>query len=101
MPTVTRAELTRVRRCVIKIGSALVTNAGQGLDSTAIADWAAQVAQLRGKSIECVIVTSGAVAAGMQRLGRRERPHALHELQAMAAVGQMGLVQVYETAFQR
>ena len=101
MSTDTRAELTRVRRCVVKIGSALVTNAGQGLDSAAIEDWAAQIAQLRRNSVECVVVTSGAVAAGMQRLGRRERPHALHELQAMAAVGQMGLVQVYETAFQR
>jgi glutamate 5-kinase len=96
-----RDVLARTRRCVVKLGSALVTNAGQGLDSAAIADWAAQIARLRERSIECVVVTSGAVAAGMQRLGRKERPRALHELQAMAAVGQMGLVQVYETAFQR
>ncbi|MBI3900135.1 MAG: glutamate 5-kinase [Gammaproteobacteria bacterium] len=96
-----RDLLTRARRCVIKIGSALVTNAGQGLDGEAIAGWAAQIAQLRAQSIECVVVTSGAVAAGMQRLGRTQRPNALHELQAMAAVGQMGLVQVYESAFQR
>jgi glutamate 5-kinase len=61
----------------------------------------AQLARLRGRGVEVVLVTSGAVAAGMQRLGRRVRPHALHELQAMAAVGQMNLVQVYESAFQR
>ncbi len=97
----TRDALKRARRCVIKIGSALITNAGQGLDTGAVAGWAAQIAALRARSIECLIVTSGAVAAGMQRLGQRRRPHALHALQAMAAVGQMGLVQVYESAFQR
>ncbi|HEY8548760.1 MAG TPA: glutamate 5-kinase [Vicinamibacterales bacterium] len=97
----TREALTRVRRCVIKIGSALITNAGEGLDSEAVARWAAQIASLRERGLECLVVTSGAVAAGMQRLGRKQRPRALHELQAMAAVGQMGLVQVYESAFQR
>jgi glutamate 5-kinase len=96
-----RERLTRVSRCVIKIGSALLTNNGQGLDIPAIQDWVAQMAALRGRGMEIVLVSSGAVAAGMQRLGFRERPHALHELQAMAAVGQMGLVQVYESAFQR
>lgn len=96
-----REALARVRRCVIKIGSALITNAGQGLDREAISTWTAQIVQLRRQSIECVVVTSGAVAAGMQQLGRKQRPHALHELQAMAAVGQMSLVQIYETAFQR
>lgn len=96
-----RESLKRVRRCVIKIGSALITNAGQGLDTGAVVGWAAQIAELRRRSTECVVVTSGAVAAGMQRLGRDQRPHSLHELQAMAAVGQMGLVQVYESAFQR
>jgi len=95
-----REALTRARRCVVKIGSALVTNGGLGLDRGAIAGWAAQIAELRRRGIEVVIVTSGAVAAGMQRLGRPQRPHALHELQAMAAIGQMGLVQVYESAFQ-
>ncbi len=99
--TDTRAALKHARRCVIKIGSALITNAGQGLDHEAIAGWAAQIARLRAQSIECVVVTSGAVAAGMQRLGRAQRPRALHELQAMAAVGQMSLVQIYESAFQR
>jgi glutamate 5-kinase len=97
----TRAALARTHRCVVKIGSALLTNAGQGLDVPAIENWVGQVAELRRQNIEVLLVTSGAVAAGMQRLGRKSRPHALHELQAMAAVGQMGLVQVYETAFQR
>lgn len=97
----TRAALNRVRRCVVKIGSALITNNGQGLDLDAIASWVAQVAVLRARAVEVVLVTSGAVAAGMQRLGRKARPRALHELQAMAAVGQMGLIQVYESAFQR
>ncbi|MBI5612375.1 MAG: glutamate 5-kinase [Gammaproteobacteria bacterium] len=96
-----RLALTQARRCVVKIGSALLTNNGQGLDAAAIGAWAGQIAQLRARGIEVVLVSSGAVAAGMQRLGQKTRPHALHELQAMAAVGQMGLVQVYETAFQR
>jgi len=96
-----RASLTRARRCVVKIGSALLTNAGERLDSTAIAGWVSQVAQLRERGIKIALVTSGAVAAGMQRLGKTMRPHALHKLQAMAAVGQMGLVQLYESAFQR
>ena len=96
-----RAALTRARRVVVKIGSALLTNAGQGVDADAIAGWAAQMARLRARGVEVVLVTSGAVAVGMQRLGRQARPHALHELQAMAAVGQMGLVQLYESAFQR
>ena len=96
-----RERLTRVKRCVIKIGSALLTGNGQGLDLPAIGAWVAQVAALRARGMEVVLVSSGAVAAGMQRLGFKTRPHALHELQAMAAVGQMGLVQVYESAFQR
>jgi glutamate 5-kinase len=97
----TRRALISTRRCVIKIGSALITSDGQGLDTRAIADWAEQMARVRARGVEIVLVTSGAVAAGMQRLGRKTRPHALHELQAMAAVGQMGLVQAYESAFQR
>ena len=99
--TRSRDALPRVRRCVIKIGSALITSAGARFDAEAIARWAEQIARLQQRSVECLVVTSGAVAAGMQRLGRKERPHALHELQAMAAVGQMWLVQAYETAFQR
>lgn len=96
-----RDSLKNKRRIVIKIGSALLTRDGQGLNSEGIHDWAGQMAQLRGHGMEVVLVSSGAVAAGMQRLGRRSRPHALHELQAMAAVGQMNLVQVYESAFQQ
>jgi len=91
----------RTRRCVVKIGSALLTNNGLGLDVAAIAAWVGQIAQLRASGVEVVLVSSGAVAAGMQRLGFTARPHALHELQALAAVGQMGLVQLYESLFQR
>jgi glutamate 5-kinase len=99
--TDSRLALTRTRRCVVKIGSALLTSGGQGLDAEAIGGWVAQMAELRRAGIEVLLVTSGAVAAGMQRLGRSARPHALHEQQAMAAIGQMGLVQAYESAFQR
>ena len=74
---------------------------GLGLDTTAIAGWVGQIARLRARGIEVVLVSSGAVAAGMQRLVVASRPHALHELQALAAVGQMGLVQLYESPFQR
>jgi len=97
-----RAEtFQQARRWVIKIGSALLTNDGQGLDAEAIAGWVAQMAQLRQQGIELVLVSSGAVAAGMTRLGWTQRPHAIHDLQAAAAVGQMGLVQTYEQEFQR
>jgi len=96
-----RQMLARARRVVVKVGSALLTRDGQGLNTDGIAGWTAQMAALRARRVDVVLVTSGAVAAGMQRLGRTARPHALHELQAMAAVGQMGLVQAYETAFQR
>ena len=84
---------------MIKVGSSLVTNEGRGLDHAAVARWAAEIAQLTraGKSI--VLVSSGAIAEGMQRLGWSTRPRAIHDLQAAAAVGQMGLVQAYETAF--
>ena len=96
-----RASLKSARRVVVKIGSALLTRDGQGLNNDGIQNWVGQLAQFRARGVKMVLVTSGAVAAGMQRLGRRQRPHALHELQAMAAVGQMNLVQVYESAFQR
>lgn len=88
------------RRWVVKIGSALTTRAGAGLDAESIHDWARQVAEIRRAGHEVVIVTSGAVAEGAVRLGWRERPDALNELQAAAAVGQMGLVRVWEQAFQ-
>jgi len=86
-------------RIVVKVGSSLVTDEGRGLDEAAIARWAAQIAQLRALGKEIVLVSSGAVAEGMKRLGWTRRPTAMHELQAAAAVGQMGLVQAYESAF--
>ena len=95
-----RQLLTQARRWVIKIGSALLTNDGKGLDKQGIARWSIQMAELRSQGIELVLVSSGAVAAGMTRLGWSERPHVLHELQAAAAVGQMSLVQTYESCFQ-
>ncbi len=92
-------RIAQARRLVVKVGSALVTNNGAGLDMSAIAEWARQIAVLRQRGREVVLVSSGAIACGMQRLGRTKRPSAVHELQACAAVGQMGLVQVYESAF--
>ena len=89
------------KRFVVKVGSTLVTNRGAGLDASAIARWAGQVAKLRQAGKELVLVSSGAIAEGMQRLGWTRRPHAMHELQAAAAVGQMGLVQVYESCFRQ
>jgi glutamate 5-kinase len=87
------------KRLVVKVGSSLVTNDGQGLDRAALARWAQQIATLRKQGREVVLVSSGAIAEGMQRLGWKRRPHALHDLQAAAAVGQMGLIQVYESCF--
>jgi len=84
---------------VVKVGSSLVTNDGKGLDHAAIAKWAEQIAQLRRSGKEVVLVSSGAIAEGMQRLGFDRRPTGIHELQACAAVGQMGLAQIYETSF--
>jgi glutamate 5-kinase len=91
--------LQGAKRVVIKIGSSLLTNEGRGLDQAAIAQWADQIAALKRMGMEVVLVSSGAIAEGMQRLGWTRRPHALHDLQAAAAVGQMGLVQVYERSF--
>ncbi len=87
------------RRVIIKVGSSLVTNDGRGLDHHAIARWAAQIAGLRALGKEVVLVSSGAIAEGMLRLGFEARPTDIHELQACAAVGQMGLAQIYETSF--
>ncbi len=87
------------RRLVIKLGSSLLTDEGRGLDRAAIAGWVAQIAQLRQQHKEIVLVSSGAVAEGMKRLRLQERPKALHMLQAAAAVGQMGLAQVWESCF--
>ena len=87
------------KRLIIKVGSSLVTNDGKGLDRVAIEKWAAQIAQLRQMGKEVVLVSSGAIAEGRQRLGFEKRPTGIHELQACAAVGQMGLAQIYETSF--
>ena len=87
------------RRIVVKVGSSLLTNDGRGLDHAAVARWAGEIARLRAAGKEIVLVSSGAIAEGMQRLGWPARPRAIHELQAAAAVGQMGLVQAYEAAF--
>ena len=97
----TPTRLADSKRLVIKVGSALVTHNGEGVDLNAINEWARQIAQLRHAGREVVLVSSGAIAFGMQRLGWQTRPKAVHELQACAAVGQMGLVQVYESAFVR
>lgn len=93
------AVLQTAKRIVVKVGSSLVTNQGQGLDHAALARWAAQIARLKQMGKEVVLVSSGAIAEGMQRLNWKKRPHTLHELQAAAAVGQMGLVQAYESCF--
>jgi glutamate 5-kinase len=93
--------MKEAKRFVVKVGSALVTNRGAGLDASAIARWAGQVAKLRQSGRELVLVSSGAIAEGMQRLGWTRRPSAMHELQAAAAVGQMGLAQVYESCFRQ
>ena len=95
-----RNKLTETRRCVVKIGSALLTATGADINTTGIGEWGRQIAGLRQHGIEVVIVTSGSIAAGMQRMCLKQRPHALHDLQAMAAIGQMGLIQAYEAAFQ-
>jgi len=89
--------LRDARRIVVKVGSSLVTNEGRGLDEAAIGEWCRQLAALVQDGREVVMVSSGAIAEGMKRLGWRTRPHELNELQAAAAVGQMGLAQMYET----
>jgi glutamate 5-kinase len=96
-----QSVLAKSKCLVVKVGSSLVTNEGQGLDTQAIAHWADQIARLKQLGKQVVLVSSGAIAEGMQRLGWKKRPHAVHELQAAAAVGQMGLVQVYETCFRK
>ena len=85
------------RRIVVKVGSSLVTNEGRGIDAEAVGNWCRQLALLAAQGREVVMVSSGAIAEGMKRLGWRTRPTELHELQAAAAVGQMGLAQMYET----
>ena len=96
-----RNRLAKAQRWVIKIGSALLTDEGRGLDTHRIDGWVDQMCQLRKDGIDIVLVSSGAVAAGMERMGWTKRPDALHELQAAAAVGQARLVQIWETSFRR
>ncbi len=109
VPADTAVTRARTRRIVVKVGSSLVTNDGKGLDPVAIAGWSDQIARLMrpdastprtaGERIEIVLVSSGAIAEGMRRLGWTKRPREMHDLQAAAAIGQMGLVQGYESAF--
>lgn len=99
MTTNNRHRLAQGRRWVVKIGSALLTANGQGLDQQAMAGWVAQMVALQQSGVELVLVSSGAVAEGMVRMGLKARPDAVHELQACAAIGQMGLVQAYESHF--
>ena len=89
--------LRDARRIVVKVGSSLVTNEGRGLDEVAIGEWCRQMSGLVRDGREVIMVSSGAIAEGMKRLSWAKRPHEIHELQAAAAVGQMGLAQVYET----
>ncbi|MBE9560874.1 MAG: glutamate 5-kinase [Proteobacteria bacterium] len=97
----TRKAAAESNRWVIKIGSSLITNDGQGLNHQAIQSWAEQIAGLRAAGKEVLLVSSGAVAEGMARIGWKQRPHALHELQAAAALGQMGLIQNFESCFKQ
>lgn len=91
--------LQNSKTLIVKVGSSLVTNNGEGLDRSAIAAWAEQISRLVKQGKHVVLVSSGAVAEGMQRLGWKKRPVEVNELQAAAAVGQMGLVQMYESCF--
>ncbi|HET9340317.1 MAG TPA: glutamate 5-kinase [Casimicrobiaceae bacterium] len=94
-----RSIVADARRLVVKVGSSLVTNEGRGIDHGAVGRWADEIASLKRGGREVVLVSSGAIAEGMKRLGWATRPKAIHDLQAAAAVGQMGLVQAYEAAF--
>src|SRR5258708_5437595 len=93
------SPLSGATRLVVKVGSSLVTAAGRGLDAAVIACWAEQMARFVRDGRRVILVSSGAIAEGMQRLGWTRRPQTMHELQAAAAVGQMGLVQCYESCF--
>ncbi|HUH60278.1 MAG TPA: glutamate 5-kinase [Candidimonas sp.] len=95
----TSSAVALANRLVVKVGSSLVTNEGKGIDLQAVAQWAEQIAGLHAQGRQVVLVSSGAIAEGMARLGWPRRPNAMHELQAAAAVGQMGLIQAYEAAF--
>jgi glutamate 5-kinase len=99
MPGRAEPAVRAAKRIVVKVGSSLVTNEGRGLDVAAISQWGEQIARLRGLGKDVVMVSSGAIAEGMKRLGWAQRPKEMHEQQAAAAVGQMGLAQVYESCF--
>jgi glutamate 5-kinase len=99
--SVSRTNFHSVKRVVVKIGSSLLTKGGKGLDKTAIAEWVRQMSVLKHQDIDVILVSSGAVAEGVARLGLKSRPTTLHELQATAAVGQMGLVRVFDDNFQQ
>ncbi len=94
-----RSLLSKTRRWVVKIGSATLTADGNGLDMTMMSRWVDQLAELAKAGHELVVVSSGAVAEGMCRMGWSKRPAALHELQAAAAIGQMGLIRAWESCF--
>ena len=94
-----RQQAANAHRLVVKVGSALVTDNGQGLAHGFIGDCARQIAALHAEGRQVLLVSSGAIASGMQRLGWKTRPHAMHDLQAAAAVGQMGLAQAYDSTF--
>jgi glutamate 5-kinase len=96
-----REILTKARTWVIKIGSSLLTDNGKGLNQDSIALWAGQICALHNQGLKIVLVSSGAVAEGVSRLGLPGRPTAIHEQQAAAAVGQMGLIQAYESQFKK
>lgn len=105
--SVTRESIIRdtiisdTKRCIIKIGSALLTRNGEGLDVSAINGWVEQIVEIKSKGIEVILVSSGSIAEGMCRIGWKDRPRALHELQAAAAIGQAGLIQAYQQCFDR
>ncbi|MGN6875359.1 amino acid kinase family protein, partial [Neisseria sp. P0021.S007] len=92
-------NLSNIRTLVVKVGSSLVTAGGKGIDQAALDRWAAQIAELGKQGVQTVLVSSGAIAEGIKRLGWSKRPTAINELQAAAAVGQTGIAQAYETAF--
>lgn len=101
MPDPVRKHLADARLWVVKVGSALVTTGEHGIDRGAIAGWCRQIAALHGEGRRVALVTSGAVAEGCRRLGFVQRPESVHDLQAAAAAGQMGLVEAYEQGFRR
>lgn len=96
-----RTDFSKAKRIVVKIGSSLLTNGGQGLNKPAIANWVNQMASTHSQNIEVLLVSSGSVAEGVSRLGLKQRPNTLHELQAAASVGQMGLIKTFENKFQK